>query len=208
MTCGILSRFLFASSLIACVACSGAAKPAKTADDSDTADKADKTEASSTSESSESAESADGDAKKAKPKEEGWNDVEQKDVSAEQKGSRKKPASGSASNSVKDNPEPEFKEGGTVDEAIKAVPQGLPRENIEQESLDKPLLNVDLYKPCKLGQGAHFEVKFAVWNGRCVGMDIKTMPKNAKLETCLREVVSNAKWQDKTKSLNISTVSF
>ena len=39
-------------------------------------------------------------------------------------------------------------------------------------------------------------------------MDIKTMPKNDKLESCLREIVSKAKWRDKTKSLNISTVQF
>src|SRR6185503_17315257 len=36
--------------------------------------------------------------------------------------------------------EPEFKDGGSVDEAIKAVPQGTPRLNIETEALSKPLM--------------------------------------------------------------------
>src|SRR5262245_49702002 len=34
-----------------------------------------------------------------------------------------------------DVPDPEFKEGGSVDDAIKAVPQGTPRLNIETEEL-------------------------------------------------------------------------
>lgn len=108
----------------------------------------------------------------------------------------------------KNNPDPDFKEGGSVNEAINAVPQGLPRENMEQEVLDKPLLDTSLYAPCKLTPANHFEIKFAVWNGKIVGMDIKSTPKNAKLEACVREQAMRATWREKTKSLNISTVMF
>jgi hypothetical protein len=108
----------------------------------------------------------------------------------------------------KNNPDPDFKEGGSVNDAISAVPQGLPRENIEQEVLDKPLLDTSLYAPCKLTPANHFEIKFAVWNGKIVGMDIKSTPKNAKLEGCVKEAAMKATWREKTKSLNISTVMF
>lgn len=193
MTRSIFTRWLSLSCLLATVACSGSGTPAKNADDANNA-----------------AEGTEGEGGTPKVEDKGWNDVDQKDVTSEQKGSRKKDdaTAKSTSSSVKDNPEPEFKENGSVDEAIKAVPQGLPRENVELEELNKPLGDVSIYTPCKLAPSAHFEIKFAVWAGRCVGMDIKTMPKNPKLETCLREVVSQAKWRDKTKSLNISTVSF
>jgi hypothetical protein len=195
MTCGILSRFLVLSCLVTAAACSGGT-PAKSADDADK------------SEGVIGELAPEGEGAKPKLKEEGWNDVEQKDVSDEQKGSRKKDEPKHTSNSVKDNPDPEFKEGGSVDEAIKAVPQGLPRENVELEELNKPLSDVSIYAPCKLAPSAHFEIKFAIWGGQAVGMDIKTMPKNPKLEACLREIVLRTKWRDKTKSLNISTVSF
>jgi hypothetical protein len=112
------------------------------------------------------------------------------------------------SDNPKNNPDPEFKEGGSVNDAINAVPQGLPRENMEQEVLDKPLLDTSLYAPCKLSPANHFEIKFAVWNGRIVGMDVKSTPKNPKLEACVRDAAMKATWREKTKSLNISTVMF
>ncbi len=104
--------------------------------------------------------------------------------------------------------EPKFVEGMSVNEAINAVPQGLPRENIEEEVMNKPLLDMSLYAPCKLPPSQHFEIRFAIWDGRVVGLDITTTPKNEKAAACLREAVSRASWKDKTKSLNISTVSF
>ncbi|HEX6765221.1 MAG TPA: hypothetical protein VF103_07075, partial [Polyangiaceae bacterium] len=68
-------------------------------------------------------------------------------------------------------PDPEFKENGSVDDAIKAVPQGTPRLNIETEALSKPLMDMKLYEPCKIGS-AHFKVRVAVWNGKAVGIDL------------------------------------
>jgi len=104
--------------------------------------------------------------------------------------------------------EPQFTEGMSVNDAINAVPQGLPRENLEEEVLNKPLLDMSLYAPCKLSAAQHFSIRFAVWDGKVVGADITTSPKNANLEKCLREVVSRVKWTDKARSLNVSTVSF
>lgn len=112
------------------------------------------------------------------------------------------------SSNPKNNPDVQFKEGGTVEEAINAVPQGLPRENIDQEDLNKPLLEPALYSECKLGPSQHFEMRYAVWDGRIVGIDLKSMPKNAKVEECVRNAVQRVKWREKTKSLNISTVMF
>lgn len=105
-------------------------------------------------------------------------------------------------------PEPQFVDGGSVDQAINAVPQGLPRENMEEEEINKPLLDMSIYSPCKLSANQHFTIKFAIWQGKVVGLDLTTTPKNAKAEECLREVVSRVSWRDKAKSLNISTVMF
>jgi hypothetical protein len=182
---GSLLGLALVTGLVAGVACSGSSKNAKTLDDT---------------------ENVGGQGSVRADKDLTDDDVEQKSVPPKASDDSGEPKS--ASDSPKDNPEPAFKEGGSVDEAINAVPQGLPRENVELEELNKPLNDPAVYDSCKLTPSSHFEIKFAVWGGRCVGMDIKTTPKNPKLEGCLREVVSNAKWRDKTKSLNISTVSF
>ena len=97
--------------------------------------------------------------------------------------------------------DPEFKEGGSVDEAIKAVPQGTPRLNIETEELSKPLMDGKLYEPCKVGS-AHFKVKVAVWNGKAVGIDLTTTPNNPKLADCIKGRIREITWNDKVKSLN------
>jgi hypothetical protein len=104
--------------------------------------------------------------------------------------------------------EPTFTEGMSVNDAINAIPQGYERVNIDQEDLDRPLLDPEFYKPCKLAHSQRFEIKFAVWEGRAVGVDIKTTPANKSAETCLRGLLAKNVWRDKVKSLNISTVTF
>ncbi len=107
-----------------------------------------------------------------------------------------------------DPPEPTFKEGMSVNDAVNAIPQGYERMEIEQEALNQPLMNQEVYKSCKLAASQHFEIKYAVWDGRAVGMDIKTMPNNKNAETCLRGLVKGIVWRDKVHSLNIGTVQF
>jgi len=174
------------SALALCVGCGGSQKPAKHAHDSDHED-----------ESSETSSSED-----VEPLEGGGPREDKNELS----GPRQEKEIDSSN--PKNNPDPEFKEGGSVDEAINAVPQGLPRENIDPEALNQPLLDTSLYAECKLSPANHFEIKFAVWDGRIVGMDIKSKPKNPKLEDCVRNATSKAKWREKSKSLNISTVMF
>src|SRR5262245_57925920 len=94
----------------------------------------------------------------------------------------------SSSNKVtdsKDTPEPQFGDDMSVDEAIKAVPPGVERRNIDQETLGKPLQDLAVYEPCKPG-GARVKLKVAVWNGKAVGLDVTTTPKNDKLATCIK----------------------
>src|SRR5688500_8417486 len=57
--------------------------------------------------------------------------------------------------------EPQFTDGMSVDEAIKAVPQGAERANIDQETLGKPLQDFALYEPCKPGT-AKVKMRIAV----------------------------------------------
>jgi len=106
-----------------------------------------------------------------------------------------------------DPPTPEFKANGSVLEAINAVPQGTPRLNIEQEALGRPLGNTELYEACKPGN-AHFKAKVAVWDGKAVGLDLTTTPKNPKFADCVAEKIRALTWQDKVKSLNIVEYSF
>ena len=106
-----------------------------------------------------------------------------------------------------DTPAPEFKANGSVLDAINAVPQGTPRLNIEQEALGRPLGNVELYEPCKPGN-AHFKAKVAVWDGKAVGLDLTTTPKNAKFASCAAERIRSITWPDKVKSLNIVEYTF
>jgi len=98
-------------------------------------------------------------------------------------------------------PDPEFKPGMSVEEAINAVPPGMERANIEQEALAKPLMDPKVYEPCKLGN-AHFKLKVAVWDGKAVGIDLTTTPKNDKLAECLKNQIGQLEWPDKVKSLN------
>ncbi len=123
-----------------------------------------------------------------------------KSSSSEKKKEKSKQSGGAA--------EPTFTEGMSVNDAINAVPQGWERVNIDQEDLDRPLLDPDFYKPCKLAASQHFEIKFAVWDGRAVGIDVKTTPANKNAESCLRGLVAKNVWRDKAHSLNISTVTF
>ncbi len=103
--------------------------------------------------------------------------------------------------SKQDVAEPEFKEDSSVSDAIKAVPVGTERLNIEQEALSRPLMEPALYEPCKMGN-AHIKFKVAVWNGKAVGIDITTTPKNDKLAECVKGQLRSITWQDKVKSLN------
>lgn len=101
----------------------------------------------------------------------------------------------------KTTPEPEFTEGMSVNEATKAVPSGIERRNIDQETLGKPLQDMSVYEPCKPGS-ARVKLKVAVWDGRAVGIDVTTTPKNEKLATCIKQRISELKWEKKVKSLN------
>jgi hypothetical protein len=103
--------------------------------------------------------------------------------------------------------EPVFSDGMSVDEAIKAVPQGAERSNIDAETLGKPLQEFTLYEPCKPGT-AHFKLRIAVWDGHVVGIDASSTPKNDKLVACIKDRLKTVTWQAHVKSLNTVEYSF
>ncbi len=183
-----------ALSLTLSLACSGAGPSPKTADDAESEQQEEEPELSEENREERAEVLAE-----EKRRQQEQEEVDQPEL-------KKEPAQPSKG----DVPEPKWVEGGSVNDAINAVPQGLERENLEQEALDRPLLDPTLYQPCKGGPNQHFQIKFAVWDGKIVGLDISTTPKNPSFESCLREVVSRVKWPrgDRTRSLNISTVSF
>lgn len=103
--------------------------------------------------------------------------------------------------------EPQFTDGMSVEQAIKAVPQGAERANIDQETLGKPLQDFAVYEPCKPGT-AHVKMKIAVWDGKAVGLDVTSTPKNDKLVSCVKDRLKGLTWQAKVKSLNTVEYSF
>jgi hypothetical protein len=98
--------------------------------------------------------------------------------------------------------EPEFKEGMSVDEAIKAVPHDAQRMNLDSDALGAPLTDQKLYEPCKLGHNQHFKVRVAIWNGKAVGLDVTTEPNNPKAAECISRQIRGITWRDKVPSLN------
>jgi hypothetical protein len=103
--------------------------------------------------------------------------------------------------------EPQFTDGMSVEQAIKAVPQGAERANIDQETLGKPLQDFAVYEPCKPGT-SHVKMKIAVWDGKAVGLDVTATPKNDKLVSCVKDRLKGLTWQAKVKSLNTVEYSF
>jgi hypothetical protein len=130
----------------------------------------------------------------------GSNDVEQPDL-AQGPGDSDEQSSGGVK-------EPEFKEGMSVNDAINAVPTGTPGERLDPETLSIPLKDSAVYAPCKISASQHFTLNVAVWDGRAVGMDIKTQPNNPTLEACLRQQVSQLVWRDRAKGINTVEYSY
>jgi hypothetical protein len=101
----------------------------------------------------------------------------------------------------------EFPPNATVDQAIKAVPQGQPRMNMADDALRAPLLDLKRYDKCKVPRSTRVTIYVAVYDGAAVGADITTKPKNAKMEECVTEVVRGMTWS-KVPSLNTVTATF
>jgi hypothetical protein len=104
-------------------------------------------------------------------------------------------------------PEPQFTDGMSVADAIKAVPQGAERANIDQETLAMPIQDTSVYEPCKPG-AERIKMKIAVWDGKAVGLDVTSTPKNDKLVACIKEQIKKLSWKARVKSLNTVEYSF
>ncbi len=104
-------------------------------------------------------------------------------------------------------PDPQFTDGMSVADAIKAVPVGAERANIDQETLSKPIQDFAVNEPCKPG-AAHVKMKIAVWDGKAVGLDVTSTPKNDKLVACVKDRLKTLSWQAHVKSLNTVEYSF
>jgi hypothetical protein len=100
-----------------------------------------------------------------------------------------------------------FPPNASVDEAINAVPQGLPRVNINDDELQKPLMEIPRYERCKVPRSQRVSIRVAVYDGAAVGVDISSKPKSAKVEECVAGVVRTMSWP-KVPSLNTMTFNF
>jgi len=104
-------------------------------------------------------------------------------------------------------PKIEFPPHASVEQAIKAVPQGSARLNMSNDILQAPLLDLKRYDKCKVPRTTKVSMSVAVYDGAAVGVDVTTKPKNAKIEECLDGVVRGITW-DKVPSLNQANVNF
>src|SRR4051794_2603446 len=93
----------------------------------------------------------------------------------------------------------EFPPHASVDQAVKAVPQGASRLNMSDDVLHAPLLDLKRYDTCKVPRSTKVTLTVAVYDGAAVGVDVTTKPKNAKLDECLDGVVRGMSW-DKVPS--------
>ena len=100
-----------------------------------------------------------------------------------------------------------FPPNASVNEAINAVPQGLPRMNINEDELQKPLMEMPRYERCKVPRSTRVAVSVAVFDGAAVGVDITSKPKSPKIEECVAGVVRTMSWP-KVLSLNTMTFNF
>ena len=100
-----------------------------------------------------------------------------------------------------------FPDHASVDAAIKAVPQGLARVNMAQDALEAPLMDHKRYEACKVPNSVHFTIRAAVYDGAAVGVDVTMKPKNAKLESCVDQLVRSMTWP-KVPSLNTVTANY
>jgi hypothetical protein len=103
-------------------------------------------------------------------------------------------------------PEPKFTPGMSVDEAIAAVPKGWEFSGIEPDALGAPLQDLKLYEPCKLTPAQHFQLRVAIWDGKPVGIDVKSA--NKKLASCIKDQVAQVTWRNKVKAINTVDYSY
>ena len=138
------------------------------------------------------------------PSSDGSEDVEEPSSSSQSSERSESSEESSSPNKVtdtKDVPEPIFTDDMSVAEAEKAVPPGVERRNIDQETLGKPLQDLAVYEPCKPGS-ARVKIRVTVWNGKAVGLDVTSTPKNDKLTGCIKERIRGLTWEAKVRSLN------
>ena len=116
-------------------------------------------------------------------------------------------AAATAPSTASTPPKIEFPPHATVDQAIKAIPQGQPRTNMADDALRAPLLDLKRYDSCKVPRSTKVTMTVAVYDGAAVGLDISSKPKSAKIEECVDGVVRGMTWS-KVPSLNTVSVSF
>ena len=104
-------------------------------------------------------------------------------------------------------PKIDFPPNANVEDAIKAVPQGLPRLNMADADLQKPLMELSRYERCKVPRSTKVTLRVAVFDGAAVGVDISSKPKSPKIEECVAGVVRSMAWE-KVPSLNTMTFTF
>ncbi len=106
----------------------------------------------------------------------------------------------------KDCPEPEFKQGMSVNDAIAAVDTCWSFVGIETDVLAKPLQDPETFKACNLHPNHKFTLRLAVWDGKVVGADVSS--NNKKLQECVETQARAITYEEKIKAINTVEYAF
>jgi hypothetical protein len=81
-----------------------------------------------------------------------------------------------------------------VDAALRAVPQGVPVGRLNRATLEAPLRDRSRFERCRIPVATSVQIDAVVYNGKAVGVDVRTAPSDPPLAFCIEQVVRELSW--------------
>jgi len=81
-----------------------------------------------------------------------------------------------------------------VDATLKAMPRGVTVGHLDRETLEMPIRDRSHYERCRIPIATRVQIDAVVYNGKAVGVDVRSTPSNPALDFCIEQVVREASW--------------
>jgi hypothetical protein len=81
-----------------------------------------------------------------------------------------------------------------VDAALRAVPHGVPVGRLNRATLEAPIRDRSRFERCRIPAMTRVQIDAVVYNGKAVGVDVRTTPSNPALDFCIEQVVRETSW--------------
>jgi hypothetical protein len=81
-----------------------------------------------------------------------------------------------------------------VDEALRAVPRGVPTGHLNRDALEGPLRDRAKFDRCGVPKAADIQIDAVIYNGAAVGVDVRANPRDQALEFCIEQIVRETSW--------------